>query len=126
MRAQAGDINTKGAYNGTSMDPERRERQDVADYLSHMREVQNELEAENRRLNAELAECKSGRQGAAKIAAKYIMECVKRGDDIEQLRHTIGRLVAVGEDALHLLEALYSGDQVIWDTKSMTREDDEC
>ena len=93
----------------------------------------NELEAENRRLNAELAECKSGRQGAAKIAAKYIMECVKRGDDIEQHRHTIGRLVAVGEDALHLLEALYSDDdvtnalqQVIWDTKSMTREDDEC
>ena len=44
MRAQAGDINTKGAYNGTSMDPERRERQDVADYLSHMREVEAEFD----------------------------------------------------------------------------------
>ena len=44
MRAQAGDINTKGAYNGTSMDPDRRERPDVADYLSHMREVEAEFD----------------------------------------------------------------------------------
>ena len=45
--------------------------------------------------------------------------------ELDAKNYTIGRLVAVGEDALHLLEALYSGDQVIWDTKSMTREDDE-
>lgn len=44
MNASAGDINVRGAYNGTSMDPERRERRDVSEYLSHMREVEAEFD----------------------------------------------------------------------------------